>query len=1162
MPESDPPKFQVERAEDNETSEPTQVVSPFGFPVKGRPNSDLVRELRWYLEAFLIYPFPPNTDHAENVLDALKTWGEQAFKNLFDSGDAALYLHDARQGGYKHLRLQITSDDPIILQWPWEALFDPQADYLSVACQIERRLNRVRKPVSLPEDLPKERIKILLVTARPYEDDVEFRSISRPLVELIDKNNIPAHVHVLRPPTFANLRNHLKERPHFYHIIHFDGHGGYGTRLSPGESMHQFQGPEGVLIFEDEKGEEDAISAEQLSGLLRDQAVPVMVLNACRSAMLDQSAENPFASVAASLLKAGIRGVVAMAYSLYVSGAEEFLPEFYRELFKTGDLSVATRAGRQKMFEQMGRICARGRYELKDFIVPVIYQQEKYKLPFSAETSESQATKKTELPEEAKDEANPYGFIGRDRELLKLERAMRKDTPAILIHGLGGVGKTTLAGGFVKWLRDTEGTDGCLWLGFRDVRSAEYVINSMGTSLLGPNFRAMDMDQKIEALAQVLRENRIVIVWDNFEVVAGIPGTYVTANLSKEDRGLLQKRLQKIRGGRSKIIITSRSEEEWLKIQRIKISIGGLIGEEMWEYCDTILDNLGLSVDRTDKDQVELMKLLNGHPLAMRVILPKLENMSARHVIDAVRSNLDALGPEAENLYATLQFAVEQLDEELKPLLIPLGLHEGYSQVDLMILVAKQVDKEWTEEKIHKFLNALAAAGLVQNVEANIIYELHPALTGFLRSTLFKSISQEIHDTWSRAFVDIMKDLANQLGPLKIHEQRGGFHCHGTNFRYALSEAERLDMQLPQQALTQSLAIFALKSGNFSEASELYEEYAEMMKKAEEKSGEATAYHQLGWLAERQRDFETAEKWYMKSLKIKENQGDEHGASSTYHAMGTVAHHRGDLATAEKWYLKSLEITERLGDDYIRPMTYHQLGIIAQEQRDFANAEKWYMKSLAIKEKQGDEHGAAMTYHQLGIIAQQQGDFATAEKWYMKSLAIAEKQGNEHGAASTYYQLGRTAEEQRDFATAEKWYMKSLAIEEKHGDEHGAASTYHQLGTIAQEQRDYATAEKWYMKSLVIWEKQGNEHGAASSYGQLGINAGLQEHFQESGNWLIKSITTFARCNDEARAEDGAHNFMIFYSKAPNEDQAKLKAMWEEAGLGPLPEIEEAKGEE
>jgi CHAT domain-containing protein len=147
---------------------------------------------------------------------------------------------------------------------------------------------------------------------------VRLRSISRPLVELIQQRHLPAEVTVLRPPHFDQLRRHLREHPHTYHVLHFDGHGGYGDdhpdRPRHGGG-HCFQA-RGVLVFEKPDGSPDPIDAEQLTNLLQEHAVPAVLLNACQSAMIDERAADPFASVAAALIKAGARSVVAMAYSL------------------------------------------------------------------------------------------------------------------------------------------------------------------------------------------------------------------------------------------------------------------------------------------------------------------------------------------------------------------------------------------------------------------------------------------------------------------------------------------------------------------------------------------------------------------------------------------------------------------------------------------------------------------------------------------------------------------------------------------------------------------------------------------------------------------------------------------------------------------------------
>src|SRR5260370_28576196 len=133
---SSPPVFNLTRLPDGKSAAPVTILSPYEFPVEGQPNSNLMLQLRWYLEQFLDYPFEPEIGHADRVLDALKAWGTQAFNALFDRRDAANWLAAAGI-------LQVHSDDPQILSWPWEALFDPQSNYVAHQRRVERRLNRL-----------------------------------------------------------------------------------------------------------------------------------------------------------------------------------------------------------------------------------------------------------------------------------------------------------------------------------------------------------------------------------------------------------------------------------------------------------------------------------------------------------------------------------------------------------------------------------------------------------------------------------------------------------------------------------------------------------------------------------------------------------------------------------------------------------------------------------------------------------------------------------------------------------------------------------------------------------------------------------------------------------------------------------------------------------
>ena len=1165
VPKSSPPAFTVVRHDPHQTTpETANITPPEQFQAEQLPGSDLRRELRWYLEHFLDYPFPPNTGRADRAVNALQAWGTHAFEALFRGGAAQNWYHDAVRDGTEHLQLRVVANEPAVLAWPWEALHDPERGYVANKCHIERQLNNVADPPPLPENLPRDRLNILLVTARPFKGDVEYRSISRALVEQIEANKLAASVTVLRPPTFDALREELARRSGYYHVLHFDGHGGYGiiaddpaqveTLAEAGSPYTLQKSAQGCLVFEGVDGKPHPVPADTLSATLDEFRIPMVVLNACQSGMVGEDAESAFASVAASLVRAGIRSVVAMAWSLYVSGAQQFLPAFYKRLLETGELAGPTRAGRAAMLTHPGRVCARGTYPLKDWLVPVVYQQQPADLSFVTQARSAEEKEEAPaLPEEATDKENPYGFIGRDSAILALERALFRDPPAILVHGLGGVGKTTLARGFLQWLRQTEGLGaGCLWFTFNDIHTAKYVLHGIGTAIFGPKFIPLDTDKKLALVGKALHENRLIFVWDNFESASGNEAAGIDPLLTPDDLQLLRRLLQAIQGGKSKVLVTSRSEEAWLLAPlRYKLSLGGLTGEARWKFCTAILRNLGIQTDRNDPELAALMDTLDGHPLLMRAVLPRLEGgRSAKSILDELQGNLAGgeagADPTQEKVYATLRFVEDGLPQDLRPLLTPLALHDRFVDADYVEAMAKEAGQaEVTRTQIDCLLSALATAGLVRD-RGQAIYELHPALTGFLRSTALTQVAPECLESWRRGFVDVMGSLADALAPKELHEQRFNFHIHGSNFHAALALAESLEMDTDFAALTQSLAGYAQHTLNFDSAARLFERLGEHDRTRGHSEGEAAAYHQSGMIAEERRDFETAEKWYLKSLEIKEKQGNEHGAARTYAQLGLIALEIHELSKAEAEYRKALRIFESQGDElsvamahgqlglialekhdlggaqseYLKAVSYlervgdqgracigyHQLGRIAEERRDFETAEKWYLKSLEISEKLGDEQLAAMTYHQLGMIAQERRDFATAEKWYLKSLEISERLGIDSYAASTYHQLGIIAQERRDFETAEQWYLKSLEIKEKQGNEHGAASTYHQLGIIAEERRDFATAEKWYLKSLEISEKLGDEQLAASTYHQLGMIAEERRDFETAEKWYLKSL--------------------------------------------------------
>ena len=1078
--------------------------------------------LSWYFEEFLDYPFPPRTEQAANIEDALEAWGQEAFDALFASGQARDWMLEANRSGV--FRLQILSSDPATLSWPWEALCDPQIGVLAHCVQVERRLNcEPVDPPPLPDELPKDRINILLVTARPYDVDAQFRSISYPLVELIESGRLAARVHLLRPPTLDNLREHLAAHPHTYHVLHFDGHGSYheGARVAVNAEIPY--GFRGELVFEDKYGNPAPVTGHDLGDLVREHSVPVVVLNACQSAMIDQRALDPFAGVAGAMLRSGVRSVVAMVYSLYVRAAQEFLPAFYEALFQTGSVSEAARKGRLAMSAHPQRSGIAPDVKLRDWFVPVVYQQEELELSFGA--SDQRLVPSTaeprdfDLPQDA--ELNTqYAFTGRDGALLELERAMRREPAGILIHGLAGVGKTTLARAFVHWLRVTEGLGhGCFWFAFDDIHSADHVFNEMGRSIFGPQFGLQGTSASRDQLAQVFRDKSFIIVWDNFESVRGVPEAGMPPMLSASDQELLSEFLTALRGGSSKVLITSRSQEGWLSpADCYRLRLRGLRQQELWDYAAQILDDAGVEISRHDPALAELLEGLGGHPLAMQAILRQIATHNISEVRDALEQNFANLSNIADaverRLYATLKFIQQSLPGELTRLLIPLALHERFLDTAYLEAMAARADKSANREHIERFTATLVRAGLLTDV-GSCIYEIHALLPSFLRVEVLPLVAPADAEKWTRAFVDVMAGLACEAAPKELHEQRPRLAIHQANFNAALSHARKLQDKQALFELSQSLGCYAYNLRNFARAKQLFAclvdgsfgEVPEFLK--------ARSYHLLARIARETGDCVAAKNWYHKIQELKAKANDEQ-LVGIYLSLGALAAEQREFTEATNCYLQLLQESKRIEDQRLESWVYRELGEIAAEQGDFTRAKEWHGKSLQLGERLGDYDIVADTCYASGIIAQLQGDVASANTWLVKALEIAERLGNEKCAARTAHELGNLAQRQHDLTGAENWFRKSLELNERLGDEESAAQTYYELGRVACMKSDIQAAEEHFLRSLRVTERTGDEYNTARNYGELAAVAKDLGDFATAEKWCVKGLSISQRLRYES----------------------------------------------
>lgn len=754
--------------------------------------------------------------------------GDELFRAVFQASDDSRDLWAELRKRLPQTRIEVITGVTEAATIPWELLRDPKTG--SHLALTAHSFVRAHPNPALAPTLPtrkKGKIRILLVLCRPKgavgERDVPFRSVASQLLRGLSEANREAYdLDLLRPPTFEQLGKVLREahrKGEPYHVVHFDGHGTYREVTEPGGVAALLrglssvvlagarEGKHGYLLFEnpqlDANGE--LIDGTSLGKLLAATGVPVLVLNACRSALTEPApapeavAADPhskvraFGSLAQEVMDAGVAGVVAMRYNVYVVTAARLVAELYASLARGAALGEAVTLARKNLSDNPLREVVHAPLPLQDWTVPVVYEAAPLQIfPKTKDDGSLTIHVQEGATASAAGSLDPSlppppdaGFFGRDETLLALDRAFDK-TKIVLLHAYAGSGKTTTVAEFARWYSLTGGVDGpVLFTTFERYLPLPRVLDRIG-QVFGPalegagvNWLALDDSHRRKVALQVLGQIPVLWIWDNVEPVTGFPAGTESAWKAEEQEELLSF-LRALRLTKAKVLLTSRRDERsWLGDLPVRIQVPPMPMTESLQLVRALAERHGRRLADVE-DWRPLLAFAQGNPLTLTVLAGQAlrEGLRKKEQIEAfvgrLRSGEAAFSDEinegrSRSLGASLAYGFEQaFSEEERTGLALLHLFQGFVDVAVLCIMGGP-EFSWclpevrglTRENGIALLDRAAAVGLLTACGGGY-YEIHPALPWF-----FKGLFEKCYPTGDlaavRAFVEAMGSLGNHF---------------------------------------------------------------------------------------------------------------------------------------------------------------------------------------------------------------------------------------------------------------------------------------------------------------------------------------------------------------------------------------------------------------
>ncbi|MDA0244313.1 MAG: NB-ARC domain-containing protein [Chloroflexi bacterium] len=231
--------------------------------------------------------------------------------------------------------------------------------------------------------------------------------------------------------------------------------------------------------------------------------------------------------------------------------------------------------------------------------------------------------------------------------------------------------------------------------------------------------------------------------------------------------------------------------------------------------------------------------------------------------------------------------------------------------------------------------------------------------------------------------------------------------------------------------------------------------------------------------------------------------------------IGTLQVRAGQMAEGLAAYQAAHALAVAVGDARREAAVLNNLALHAHLTADYPEAMRRYEQALTLKRQFDDPTEWRGVLQNLGVVLVEQGRYASAESHYREALALHRQAQDKVGESQVLNNLGVVAKNRGAWGEALGLYEAANALREGLGDKAGLSQIRNNMGLLATFLGEYATAEH-HLAAAQAWAQAANfrlsEGRIAENYAHL---AYVQRDFRGALPHSVRALAIGQAVNNQ-----------------------------------------------